>query len=169
MENTHEAIISEEAFQKVQELIASRRRKRRNGTTQIFAGLIKCADCGWSLAYGENRRNKNPYGYYHCSKNEQGLRQCSMHYIRYDVLYAYVLARLQYWSVLAQKDDDKLLKRLLNASDKERTSAKKKQAADLKKAEKRKAEVDGLFAKMYEDWSAGRITEYNFNMLSEKY
>lgn len=23
--------------------------------------------------------------------------------------------------------------------------------------------------KMYEDWSAGRITEYNFNMLSERY
>lgn len=69
VENTHEAIISEEVFQKVQELIASRRRKRRNGTTQIFAGLIKCADCGWSLAYGENKQNKNPYGYYHCSKN----------------------------------------------------------------------------------------------------
>ena len=169
MENTHEAIISEEVFQKVQELIASRRRKRRNGTTQIFAGLIKCADCGWSLAYGENKQNKNPYGYSHCSKNGQGLRQCSMHYIRYDVLYAYVLARLQYWSMLAQKDEDKLLKRLLNASDRERNSAKKKQAAELKKAEKRKAEVDGLFAKMYEDWSAGRITEYNFNMLSEKY
>ena len=58
VENTHEAIISEEVFQKVQELIASRRRKRRNGTTQIFAGLIKCADCGWSLAYGENKQNK---------------------------------------------------------------------------------------------------------------
>ena len=169
VENTHEAIISEEVFQKVQELIASRRRKRRNGTTQIFAGLIKCADCGWSLAYGENKQNKNPYGYYHCSKNGQGLRQCSMHYIRYDVLYAYVLARLQYWSMLAQKDEDKLLKRLLNASDRERNSAKKTQAAELKKAAKRKAEVDGLFAKMYEDWSAGRITEYNFNMLSEKY
>ena len=92
-----------------------------------------------------------------------------MHYIRYDVLYAYVLSRLQYWSKQAQQDEDKLLKRLLNASDKERSSAKKKQASELKKAEKRKAEVDGLFAKMYEDWSAGRITEYNFNMLSEKY
>ena len=120
VENTHEAIISEEVFQKVQELIASRRRKRRNGTTQIFAGLIKCADCGWSLAYGENKQNKNPYGYYHCSKNGQGLRQCSMHYIRYDVLYAYVLARLQYWSMMIQKDEDKLLKRLLNASDREK-------------------------------------------------
>ena len=170
VENTHEAIISEEVFQKVQELIASRRRTTAETVRHsIFAGLIKCADCGWSLAYGENKQNKNPYGYYHCSKNGQGLRQCSMHYIRYDVLYAYVLARLQYWSMLAQKDEDKLLKRLLNASDRERNSAKKKQAAELKKAEKRKAEVDGLFAKMYEDWSAGRITEYNFNMLSEKY
>ena len=46
-----------------------------------------------------------------------------------------------------RKDEDKLLKRLLNASDRERNSAKKKQAAELKKAEKRKAEVDGLFAK----------------------
>ena len=77
--------------------------------------------------------------------------------------------RLQYWSVLAQQDGDKLLKRLLNASDKERNTARKRQTAELKKAEKRKAEVDTLFAKMYEDWSAGRITEYNFNMLSEKY
>lgn len=169
VENTHEAIISEEVFQKVQELIASRRRRQKNGTTQIFSGLVKCADCGWSLAYGVNSQNKNLYAHYHCSKYGQGLRQCSMHYIRYDVLYAYVLARLQYWSMLAQKDEDKLLKRLLNASDRERNSAKKKQAAELKKAEKRKAEVDGLFAKMYEDWSAGRITEYNFNMLSEKY
>jgi len=26
-----------------------------------------------------------------------------------------------------------------------------------------------LFVKMYEDWSAGRITESNFNLLSERY
>ena len=131
VENTHEAIISEEVFQKVQELIASRRRRQKNGTTQIFSGLVKCAYCGWSLAYGVNSQNKNPYAHYHCSKYGQGLRQCFMHYIRYDVLYAYVLARLQYWSMMVQKDEDKLLKRLLNASDRERNSAKKKQAAEL--------------------------------------
>ena len=45
----------------------------------------------------------------------------------------------------------------------------KKQTAELSKAEKRKAEVDRLFMKLYEDWSSGRITEYNFNMLSQKY
>ena len=48
-------------------------------------------------------------------------------------------------------------------------AARKKQTAELKKAEKRKAEVDTLFARMYEDWAAGRITEYNFSMLSGKY
>lgn len=41
--------------------------------------------------------------------------------------------------------------------------------AELKKAEKRKVEIDRVFSKMYEDWSAERITEYNFNMLSGKY
>jgi DNA invertase Pin-like site-specific DNA recombinase len=169
VENTHEAIISEELFRQVQEQIASRRRPTKDGKTQLFAGLVKCADCGWSLAYGVNKQNSVPYAFYHCSKNGQGLHQCSMHYIRYDVLYAYVLSRLQYWSQLAQKSEEKLLKHVLNASDKQRNSAKKKQTSELSKAEKRKAEVNGLFAKMYEDWSSGRITEYNFNMLSEKY
>ena len=31
------------------------------------------------------------------------------------------------------------------------------------------AGLDGLFARLYEDWAAGRITEYNFNMLTAKY
>ena len=92
-----------------------------------------------------------------------------MDYIREDVLFAYVLSRLQYWSQQAQQNEEKLLKRLMGATDWERNAAKKKQAAELRKAEKRKAEIDSLLMKMYEDWSAGRITEYNFNMLSEKY
>ena len=135
VENTQEAIISEQVFRQVQEQIASRRRERKNGTTQIFAGLIKCADCGWSLAYGENRQNSKPYGYYHCSKNGQGTRQCSMHYIRYDMLYAYVLSRLQYWSGLVKHDEERLMKRLLNANDKGQAAiaAESQNAVDAEK------------------------------------
>ena len=40
---------------------------------------------------------------------------------------------------------------------------------ERKKAGKRKAEVGGLFAKLYGDWAAGRVMEYNFNMLTPKY
>lgn len=42
MENTHEAIISEDVFRQVQEQICNRRRRQKNGTTQIFSGLVKC-------------------------------------------------------------------------------------------------------------------------------
>ena len=59
------------------------------------------------------------------------------------MLYSYVLSRLQFWIRTAQKDSDRLLKRLLSASDKERGSAEKNQLSERKKAEKCKAEVDG--------------------------
>ena len=169
VENTHEPLVSKEDFDRVQELIATRRRSQKDGSTQIFSGLVKCADCGWSMAFGTNRQVKKPFSYYHCSKNGQGLRQCTMHYIRYDVLYIYVLARIQYWARQAALDEERLLQRLLQSSDKERAVALSKQRDELTKAEKRKAEIDRLFARMYKDWAAGRITEYNFNMLSQKY
>ena len=169
IENTHEPIISKDVLYHVQEQIASRRRKQKDGTTKIFSGLIKCADCGWSLAYGENHQNKTPYGHYHCSNYGQGTGKCSMHYIRYDTLYTYVLLRVQHWTKAVREDEEKLLESILKAGDKERAAAMKKHTAELAKAEKRKTEADRLFAKMYEDRVSERITEYNFNMLSQKY
>ena len=68
-----------------------------------------------------------------------------------------------------RKDEERLLESILKAGDKERAAAMKKHTAELAKAEKRKAEVDKMFAKMYEDRVSERITEYNFNMLSQKY
>ncbi len=172
IENTHEAIISKEVFEQVQSQIASRRRQMSDATTQIFAGLLKCADCGWGLSFATNKQNKTPYSYFNCTSYRQfGVTDngCSSHYIRYDVLYCYVLARIRYWSAQAQVNEKQLLDQILQAGDRERAAATKRQSSELKKAEKRKAEVDRLFAKMYEDWSAERITEYNFNMLSQKY
>ena len=169
IENTHEPIISKDVFYHVQEQIASRRRKQKDGTTKIFSGLIKCADCGWSLAYGENRQNKTPYGHYHCSNYGQGTGKCSMHYIRYDYLYTYVLTRIQDLAKQAQLDEKELLHRLLKASDQEIAANAKRQSAELTRAEKRRTDVDRKFAKLYEDWSDGRITEYNFNMMSQKF
>ena len=134
VENTQEPIISEQVFNQVQEQIASRRRKCKDGTTQIFSGLVKCADCGWSLSYGENRQNSKPYGHYHCSKYGQGTRQCSMHYIRYDVLYAYVLSRLQYWSGLVQNGEGEL----------EASAERQRQGTGRRKKEAgRRIEADG--------------------------
>lgn len=169
VENTHEGIVSKEDFDRVQESITSRRRQRGDGTTQIFAGLVKCADCGWTMGYCENKQNKNPYGYYHCVKNGQGLSQCTMHYIRYDVLYAYVLSRLQYWISEAHQDEQALLERLSKSNVTEQAAAAKRAAQERKRAEKRLNELDNLLAKIYEDRLNEKINERNFSMLTQKY
>ena len=172
IENTHEPIISRDVFDQVQEQSATRRRMQKDATTQIFAGLLKCADCGWSMTFGRNANANNPFGYYVCGRNRAYRYkggECTRHYLRYDVLYAYVLERIQHWAKRAKTDENRLLEDLLKSGDRERAAAVKKQTAELKKAEKRKAELDNMFAKMYEDWAASRITENNFNMLSQRY
>ncbi len=169
VENTHEAIVSKEVFDAVQKQIDTRHRQQKDATTQIFSGLLKCADCGWSMRFGTNRQNKKPYSHFTCRQYSQGLKQCSSHYIRYDYLYAYVLSRIQELSRQAHIDEKDLLNRLLKSSDKEISANAKKQNTELARAEKRRGEIDRKFAKLYEDWSDGRITEYNFNMMSQKY
>ena len=172
IENTHEAIIPKEVFEQVQEQIANRRRKMKTATTQIFSGLVKCADCGWSMSYGTNNSNSKPFHYFVCTNYRQhGPRHCdcTSHYIRYDTLYAYVLSRLQYWSAQSDMGKEYLKRQLLHANDREQQRMVKMRDAELKRAQKRQKELDRLFSKLYEDWAAERITEYNFKVLSEKY
>ena len=47
--NTHEAIIEEAVFEKVQQVRQQRHRKTRTGRSSIFSGLGYCADCGEKL------------------------------------------------------------------------------------------------------------------------
>ena len=88
VENTHEAIISKDVFNQVQKQIASRRRPMKSGKTQLFAGLVKCADCSWSMSYAERKYKTCSTGSFNCSQFRKLGGRCSAHYIRYDTLYA---------------------------------------------------------------------------------
>ena len=170
IENTHEPIINKEDFSQIQNMIESRRRSMKNAEQQIFAGLVKCADCGWSMRFATNNQNKKPYSYFTCSRYGQiGKALCSNHYIRYDTLYEYILSRIRYWASIAQKDEDKLLAYLKKNDDKKFMSSRQRAVSDMKKSEKRLRELDTLFAKLYEDRLQKKINERNFNMLTVKY
>ena len=171
VEGTHEPIIDADVFWQVQEQITNRRRAMKDAEPQIFAGLLKCADCGRAMAISSITAHAT-YRYYNCSRYRRFSRitdTCSSHSIRYDVLYYHILSRIQYWVVQAHTDEQELLQKLLSTTDQERQAILKKQAAELKKAEKRKEDVDRRFKKLYDDWADERITEYNFKMLSQKY
>ena len=155
VQNTHEPIISKELWEQAHAHIDSRKRPVKGGETQIFAGLLKCADCGWGLRYYNNNATatRKEKRYYSCSTySEYGKDKCSNHYIRYDVVYAVVLGRLQYWiSQAHEKDDGELLQRLLKSGDKQRAKENASTKKELTRTEKRLQELDNLFVKMYED------------------
>jgi len=171
VEGTHEPLVDKDVFWQVQEQITNRRRPMKNQTIQIFAGLLKCADCGKHMAMF-NTSGKKTYRYFNCNQYRmygKTIGACTSHAVKYDVLYQYVLNRIQHWSRLALQDEKTLLQKLLSVTGQEQQAVARKQIAELKKAEKRKEELDRRFLKVYEDWSDERITEYNFKMLSQKY
>ena len=88
---------------------------------------------------------------------------------RYEIRYEYVRTRIRHRSRFAQRDKKGLLDRLPQSGDREKAAAMKKKIAELSKAERRRDEVDKLFARMYEDRVSGDSTEQNFTMLSQKY
>ena len=46
--DTHEAIIPEDVFEKVQQIREQRHRKTKSGRTSMFSSLVFCSDCGES-------------------------------------------------------------------------------------------------------------------------
>ena len=123
--NTHEAIISREDFQKVQELrdaAARTRIEKMERTEKIRATLINlfedkiiCADCGRKLYFHRKRVDKRKdgawYAFYECSSSVKRGNLCTPHYTRQDKLEADVLAAIQL-QVKAALNYDKLLAKL---------------------------------------------------------
>lgn len=169
VENTHEPIISEDVFCEVQKIIDQRRRPRKDGTNQIFSGLLRCADCGCTLVYNVNRQNKKPYAYFRCRKYIERVNQCTHHYIRYDVLYAYILQNLQSWVELVHEDEEVVAARLMRLNDANRTTNRKCADVDLRAAQQRLNKLDSMLSKLYEDRISGVVSERNFAILAQKY
>ena len=169
-ENTHEAIIDEETFARVQELRKNKRRPARTGKTNMFSGLVRCADCGEKLYYCTSNSFETRQDHFVCSTSrKKGKEVCDTHFIRAVVLEE---GTLQHMRLVIQcvADYEDAFRRVLGAkrSDeaKKELSAKKR---TLQKSENRLAELDRLFKRIYEDMVNGKLSEARFQMLSDDY
>lgn len=92
IKNTHEALIDEETFELIQPMIAVKRKAiKETKTHQIFVGLLRCPDCGKTLAFSRID-DRNSFGSYACTTYRRfGKAYCSMHYISYEKLYDIIL------------------------------------------------------------------------------
>ena len=108
--NTHEAIISREDFEKVQDILEAASAERqakmekseeiRSTLINLFEGKIVCADCGRKMYFHKKRIDKDKrgrwYAFYECSTAVSRRHQhCTPHYTRQDTLEADVLAAIQ--------------------------------------------------------------------------
>ena len=72
VENTHEAIISKEDFELVQQLIHARKRTRSQQGKNLFIVFLKCDNCGAGMQFKRDRYvcgHQNKHGKIACSKN----------------------------------------------------------------------------------------------------
>ena len=169
-ENTHEAIIDEETFARVQELRKNKRRPARTGKTNMFSGLVRCADCGEKLYYCTSNSFETRQDHFVCSTSrKKGKEVCDTHFIRAVVLEE---GTLQHMRLVIQcvADYEDAFRRALGAKRSEEVrkelSAKKK---TLQKSENRLAELDRLFKRIYEDMVNGKLSEARFQMLADDY
>lgn len=168
VEDMHEPLIDRDTFMLVQEKVKSRKRPDAFGNYSIFAGLIKCGQCGSTL----NIRRANQKGnerIYTCAKyNRYGVRHCSQHRMKYDVLYGILLDQIRGYAIKALDDEAEVLRQLSSRSrddfQSERALVQKSIAEDAA----RLTALEKLIVRLYEDMVAERISTENFNAILAK-
>lgn len=79
--NKHDAIISKEQFDMVQEIMKKdTRTSPQNDTVYALSGYVKCGDCGQNMVRRTASKKGKKYFYYHCSTYKNG-GDCTSHNI----------------------------------------------------------------------------------------
>ncbi len=166
---THERIIENDVFEKVQVIRQQRHRMTRTGRSSIFSGLVYCADCGSRMYYGSSNHGDFSQNFFDCSLHKKDSEKCGGHFIRVKILECMVLKHIQlvtnyilryeahFRTVMEQQMK-------LESTEKIQTISKK-----LKRDEKRISELKRLFIKIYEDNASGRLSDERFDMMSQSY
>lgn len=165
VENTHEAIIDRETFDKVQGLL---KRDTRTAPKQkqlyLFSGFLKCADCGRAMS---RIASKGVYVYYQCGTyKSQSKTACTMHPIKNTRLEVGVLFAIQQQVHLAVTYSE-LVSRINAAPLKKSKSNRLEDMIAVK--EKELSKIMRYKQALYQDWKDGEITHNDYRHMSEDY
>ena len=166
---THPAIITQEVFDKVQEIRQQRHRRTATGKSNMFSGLVFCNDCKQKLYYSTTSYFEKRQDFFICSTHRGNKDKCSGHYIRAVVLENVVWKHIQeVISVVTRYEAyfrSEMEQKLRLQSEETMRLCKKR----LTQAEKRIGELDRLFVRIYEDNVSGKLDDEKFAMMSQNY
>ena len=169
-ENTHEAIWTEAIADAARLARQTRRRPTKMGEMGMFSGMMFCADCG-SIMYQCRATNfRRDQEYYLCSGYRKSRDVCGQtHSIRTVILEELVLQNLREIVSFASQRKDDFVKMVMDADLRQRNRGLAKRKKTLADAEKRIAELDTIFKRLYEDTISGKLSDERFQKLSTDY
>ena len=168
VEERHEPIVDRKSFDIVQDKLKSRQRSRQTGEISLFAGLLKCGECGKSLTI-RYTNDKHPKQIYSCKTyNAYGKQHCTQHRVEYETLYRLVLNKIRECAKAALMDGEAVAGRLTNTCEAEQKGQREALERSLTKHEERIEVLEKMVLRLYEDMVAGRISEANFNLMLDK-
>ena len=168
VEGQHEPLVDKKSFDIVQGKLKSRQRPGASGEISLFAGLIKCGECGKALTV-RMTNDKHPRRIYSCKTyNAYGKQHCTQHRIEYDTLYSLVLNKIRECAKAALTDGEAIAGRLTDTCQAEQQSQREALERSLTKDEERIDVLEKMVLRLYEDMVAGRISEANFNLMLSK-
>ena len=183
LEGCHEAIVSPEDWEKVQELI-DRRPPIMEGNAcpfyNLFHGIIYCATCGKSMQVryekvgrtGKNRftgeeREPIDKAYYICQTyNRLGKNSCTSHKVEARDLYNLVLKDIQELAAMALKDVESFYQRICSRMERRYLADASEMEKERERLEARNQEIDDMFLNLYTDKAKGILSEQRFVKLT---
>ncbi len=167
--DVHNPIIARGIWKQVQQKRGKIRKRRTfDGEKNMFSGLLKCPDCGGNLNFHFNQGNHD-IKYFNCA-NYNSRRQCvSTHYVRVDFLEQVVLGEIRRLTQFASRYENDFVKAAIGQSQQNIEAERQAMRRELKALQKRDAELDNLFERIYEDNVSGKITDERFTKMSARY
>ena len=168
--DTQPAIVDRNVFERVQELRANKRRPAKQAERQgLFSGLLYCVDCGSKLHFATGKNMTPKQDCYRCARYKSNTGDCTMHFIREETLKRFVLRRIFDVTAMFFEDIMSFQKAVYEQRFEEAEKAAKKRKREIAQAEKRIAELDRIFKRIYEDDISGAISHERFLKLSAEY
>ena len=168
-ENTHPAIISKEVWDIVQRVRKNKRRRTKMNEQNKYSGLVVCADCGKTMALHRAHTMSADYNHFTCRTYKKDGEACTAHYIRECILDEIVLEDLRRVTAEAREHPQEFAEYLNSKQSAELQKEIRRLEKEKAAMQKRKAELDAIFKKLYEDSVLGRITAEQFQLLSASY
>lgn len=167
VENTHEPIIDRDTWDKAQKLLKKKHRDIDLETNKnIFAGFIKCGDCGrammknfWQCADGSKS-----YSFYCGTYKRSGKDYCTPHTLPFEVLNDIVLGDLRAIIQNAENLQEQIKELSFPAS-----AGRKAADAELMKMKSELERVKKLKKSIYEDYKEELIGREEFLSYREDY